>query len=102
MNLTDHQHPDAFLIAVYEMLIKIGGAHEDLQTLFIQSHNDSMPCNEWRFVGNLGYGGKYWRCQNQVTFYREDQSIERDAIAAILNIELRVLADKSGKSFPTH
>ena len=77
---------------VYNLLVLIGGAYEDDRQSFIYAHvKDKYTCNEWRFQGHLGFGGKYRRLSNRVDCYTEDSTPKRRKIIEHLNIELSKL-----------
>lgn len=74
---------------IYNLLVKIGGAREDDRDSFIHHHCESKyGCNEWRFCGKLGFGGKYRSVYNKVTCYKEDETPERVELIKQLNVEL--------------
>lgn len=60
------------------MLMKECGAEEGDRTNFIYLQSQS-EIKEWRFRGNLGDGGKFWRNDGRlyVSCYREDLTDER-------------------------
>lgn len=63
---------------IYTILVNEGGANEDDRDSFIYHHcDDKYGCIEWRFVGELGFGGKYRSVSNRVTMYREDETPKR-------------------------
>ena len=81
-----------WLARTYDILVNICGASEDMRDSFIQNHLDKNYPHEWRFIGKLGYGGKYWRTGRcYVTCYREDETDERLIIINRANIELEML-----------
>lgn len=53
---------------------------------------------EWRFQGNLGYGGKFWRRHDgwDINAYQEDYTKERKAIIKKVNGLLKELAAEIG------
>lgn len=60
---------------VYDLLVSLGGADESERQSFIYHHCDSKDgCDEWRFRGKLGFGGKYRSTTNTVTCYQEDET----------------------------
>ena len=62
-----------FLETVYAILIEFGGAGTGWEKdAFIQLHLDEKPCEEYRFGGRLGFGGKYYSRKNRVDCYIED------------------------------
>jgi hypothetical protein len=75
--------------AVYDLLEKIGGAHPVMRQGFIYAHcQDRDGCEEWRFGGKLGFGGKYRSRTNSVDCYAEDETDKILCIIDILNQEL--------------
>ena len=83
---------------VYDTLVKTAGANPNQKDSFIHNHCDSKwPCDEWRFCGLLGSGGKYWRKTNSVSCYREDETKERLTIIKKTNEELSALSDELTK-----
>lgn len=50
-------------------------------------------CNEWRFSGHLGFGGKYWSQRNDVTCYQEDMTEERRILIDKTNEKLKEFLD---------
>ena len=69
------------------VLINVCGATESsLEQLdqFIRDHYENIPyVNEYRFCGNLGFGGKFWFNDDgemYVTCYPEDETPERLAM----------------------
>lgn len=80
-------HEDAH--KVYDLLVSIGGAYEPDRDNFIYHHAKRKGgCSEWRFSGNLGFGGKYRSEYNQVDCYKEDETPERIKIMNELNVAL--------------
>ncbi len=78
---------------VYDLLVSIGGAPERDRDGFILCHIDTEhPCREYRFQGVLGFGGKYWKLDNRVNCYPEDESPTRREIMDRLNAALEQLA----------
>lgn len=84
------KHPDD----VYSILVTIGGADErDRQDFVIEHLDQESRCNEWRFMGTLGRGGKYWRKSNRVDCYAEDKNPIRNATIDQINVLLAKLPD---------
>lgn len=78
---------------VYDLLVSIGGAPEGYRYSFIFAHTaDNTICTEWRFIGLLGFGGKYRSETNSVSCYSEDETPERLSLIRKLNAELSKLA----------
>lgn len=59
---------------------------------FAENHGDY----EFRFQGDLGFGGKFWDYDGRwyVTYYAEDQTKNRDDIEIRANIALEELKQK--------
>jgi hypothetical protein len=74
---------------VYDLLVSIGGAEESERSGFIYHHCTSKDgCDEWRFCGKLGFGGKYRSQRNRVDCYKEDETPLRIGLITKLNSEL--------------
>ena len=75
---------------IYDLLQNMGGALESERSDFIYHHVISKDsCNEWRFRGKLGFGGKYRAKNNSVDCYKEDLNTERSELINTLNNELK-------------
>lgn len=72
---------------VYDILVSLGNARENDRGSFVHNHITS-GCSEWRFCGNLGFGGKYRAYRNSVDCYPEDLTKERIIIIDKINSEL--------------
>lgn len=72
---------------IFDLLVSIGGASEYIRDSFIYEFTEDS-CNEFRFIGNLGFGGKYWQ-KGYVTCYKEDETPERKNIIEKLNSEIK-------------
>jgi hypothetical protein len=80
---------------VYDQLVAIGGAREEDRDNFVYHHSEAKEkCDEWRFIGKLGFGGKYRSQRNRVDCYREDETPERNDIIERLN---KALSDYDSK-----
>lgn len=75
---------------IFDLLESIGGAHESMRSDFVHNHTEAT-CDEYRFQGHLGFGGKYRRWKNGVDCYREDETPERLDIIKRLNEALQKL-----------
>jgi len=73
---------------VYDILVTIGDANERMRESFIHYHLRESGSHEWRFSGNLGFGGKYRLDENSVDCYSEDETPERFEIIKRINEEL--------------
>lgn len=74
---------------VFDLLIKECEANPDLRDEFVRYHVTDpwyFP-TEFRFMGNLGFGGKFWNEHNRwaVSCYPEDKTEERAATVARTN-----------------
>lgn len=45
---------------VYSVLVEMVGARESGREEFVY-HQTNSVCTEFRFIGSLGFGGKFWR-----------------------------------------
>lgn len=76
---------------VYRILVEECSAPED-DYAFDHHWPD---CNEWRFIGNQGFGGKVWAGGHSaapyVTCYPEDDNAERKAARDRANARLAAL-----------
>lgn len=78
--------------SIYDLLVSIGGAYEPERDSFVYHHAKSEDgCDEWRFSGKLGFGGKYRSNRNRVDCYQEDETEERKQIIDELNNKLKDL-----------
>jgi hypothetical protein len=74
---------------VYDLLVNMGGAYEPDRYSFIYHHTESKyKCEEWRFSGKFGFGGKYRVGYNRIDYYKEDETQERNRLKDELNIKL--------------
>ena len=75
---------------IYDLLVLIGGAIEREREGFLFWHCKSKDgCDEYRFQGKLGFGGKYFSFDNVVNCYSEDLNTERSELIEKLNEELK-------------
>ena len=86
-----HVGSSAWFGSVFDLLKTVGGAHESMRSDFIYHHTSDQPCDEYRFQGKLGFGGKYWRLENRVSCYREDETPERLRVIVELDAALAKL-----------
>ncbi len=68
------------------------GASHLLRRDFVCNLSGKNPPYEYRFCGNLGFGGKYWIERNKVSCYGEHETPERLAAMEKTNQELEKLA----------
>lgn len=74
---------------IYDLLVLMGGANESEREMFIHHHcKGKYLTNEFRFRGKFGFGGKYRRLTNKVTYYREDETPNLAALAKEINTKL--------------
>lgn len=79
---------------VYDILVSVCGAYESDRELFVNNHCDEKEVTmEWRFVGNLGFGGKYRSQTNRVDCYNEDLNGKREMIIKIANNLLSMIPE---------
>lgn len=78
---------------VYDTLVQIGGAEPCWMSSFMMAHTgkDIPKCDEWRFQGSLGFGGKYRSKTNKVDCYPEDETPQRLDVIKRLNKALEEL-----------
>ena len=79
--------------AIYQVLIEECAAPADDFSVdsFIFNHRDGSQVEEYRFMGNLGFGGKFWQRRMAVSCYPEDTTPEREASMERANARLAVL-----------
>ncbi len=65
-----------------------------LMLQFSDAHTRTPPCDEFRFQGRLGFGGKYRRKTNTVDCYPEDETPGRLVLIAETNAALSELKEK--------
>ena len=91
---------------IYDLLASIGGAAESMRESFIYHHCEAKDgCDEWRFQGKLGTGGKYYSRMNRVDSYTEDRTQEVENIINELNYNLslwNLLSKYTGKAWKHH
>ena len=84
---------------IYDILVRLGGAAENGRRGFVHSHEGTpqVECEEWRFQGKLGFGGKYWSGQNKVNCYYEDETPAYRELLDQINTELGKLDDADSR-----
>jgi len=83
-----------YLNRVYDILVETCGASEYWRDNFLQTMADG-DCREYRFQGDLGFGGKLYRTDRvYVGYYPEDKTPERDAMVAAANERIAALNGK--------
>lgn len=82
-----------FFDGVYDILVTHGKATESMRAPFLHHHTEAkIACEEWRFEGLLGFGGKYRSAYNKVDCYAEDLNPKRRLLIDKINqllVELR-------------
>jgi hypothetical protein len=85
--------------AAYTVLVLHAGANDDAadrEAFVCHVAHPLRPCEEYRFCGALGWGGKFRNNGNNqgvpyVDFYREHETEQRVEIARNANLALREL-----------
>ena len=86
---------------IYDILEEIG-ASSNMRDSFIHIQTNSQ-CDEWRFMGKLGFGGKFWnewsysanKPKWRVSCYLEDENEKTIKIIEETNNKLKLLANVS-------
>lgn len=75
---------------IYILLVEYGGAREGISELysFILWFLDTES-SQYRFQGIFGFGGKYFKQTNVVSYYKENWTDELDEKMNILNKKLK-------------
>lgn len=83
---------------IYDILVKDAGAVESERDMFIHVHTKS-DCDEYRFQGKFGFGGKFWSKYLDINYYSEDKTKELDKLRDSINekIMLSVYGNAIGK-----
>jgi hypothetical protein len=78
--------------AVYDVLVQHASADEDGRDDFAVAQMRGQV-DEYRFVGSLGFGGKFWNCNDRwyVTCYAEDLTAAGQAAVDATNTALDAL-----------
>lgn len=80
---------------IYDILVEECGANETKRENFVWSMCDSKyPTHEYRFIGNLGFGGKVWNLGHKawyVSCYKEDNNEVKQKAIDRANEKLLVL-----------
>jgi len=78
---------------IYRILVDECGADPESEGDFVLAFSSSMKApSEWRFCGNLGFGGKYRHPNMRVDCYPEDSTPERELMISRANKRLQELA----------
>lgn len=82
--------------AVFDVLVRHCGQRddEDARSDFIYAHREDAeyPVREYRFMGSLGFGGKFWSDSMRVSCYLENETPERVEAIRLANAELARLS----------
>ena len=81
--------------AVYAVLVEECGAPVISFDDFVSVFTGTSPTQEWRFCGDLGFGGKFRHPEMRVNCYPEDETPVRLAVIQQANARLAVI----GKEF---
>lgn len=77
--------------AVWDVLVEHAGASEAGREDFVIVQAAGR-CDEYRFIGSLGFGGKFWTSTSErrwyVTAYPEDTTPERQRVIDVTNAAL--------------
>jgi hypothetical protein len=77
---------------VYDILVRLGGAVERDRDGFVYHHSRADDiCEEWRFSGSLGYGGKYYSDYNRIDCYKENFNEKTKVVIDKINKELKMV-----------
>jgi hypothetical protein len=86
--------PIALANLIWDILVADAGAMEQERNSFIQAQTrDEYRCTEFRFCGDLGFGGKFWVNNDRiyVSCYPEDMTKKRGDIIEKVNAKLAAL-----------
>ncbi len=75
--------------STYSILVKHAGAIDSPMERHCFEVAIKGGCEEYRFIGTLGFGGKYRPKRNEVDCYPEDRNPKRDAAIKATNAALR-------------
>jgi hypothetical protein len=83
--------------AIYDILVRECGAAEGREwsypsrAHFVHEFTRERPTDEYRFMGKLGAGGKFWPRDMRVSYYRENETSEREEMVRRANEALLAL-----------
>lgn len=85
---------------VYNILTHYAGARNDAHNKEDFFYSQAKGETEYRFIGNLGFGGKLWNNRGHiyVNCYTEDMTPEREQIINKVNILLKKFDKREFKS----
>lgn len=86
----------AFYGKVYDLLVSQGQIRADVHKrnhFSLYFTEDEGAVREWRFCGDLGFGGKFWHNNGRhyVSYYIEDKTAKREKLANRLNAAIAEL-----------
>lgn len=77
---------------IYRILVDECGANSKNEGHFVSTFSSASNVpSEWRFSGNLGFGGKYRHPGMRVDCYPEDSTPDREAMISRANVRLQEL-----------
>lgn len=85
--------------AVYDVLVEECGATSILNDPYARNNFQSSVTQdgftEYRFIGKLGFGGKFWDSHGKwyVSCYPEDRTAERNTMIATANVRLEAMRE---------
>lgn len=84
--------------AVYDILVQYCGASSDEHDQYSFMYHQTTGCREYRFMGNLGFGGRFWNLLREwsVNCYTEDVNPERQVMIDEANKALKGLRESYG------
>jgi hypothetical protein len=81
--------PFEIFTRAYDILVDQAGApgRAETRASFVSHFTTHRGALEWRFMGSLGFGGKFWRNDGRyyITCYREDETKKRKAVIDKVN-----------------
>jgi len=88
---------------IWDAIVEHAGANDHFyaKSEFVHAVARSAEhCSEWRFVGSLGFGGKFRNNGNNdntphVDCYPEDETPERRAVIENTNAAIKLIVDKT-------
>jgi hypothetical protein len=84
--------------AIYDILVRECGAAEGRdwsypgRAHFVAMLTCERPTDEYRFMGSLGFGGKFYARDMRVGYYGENRTPEREEMVRRANEALKALA----------
>lgn len=77
---------------IYQILVDQVGANSKEDDFVTFAHYMERDCREFRFVGNLGFGGKFYNDGRwRISCYSEDSNEERDTVIENVNRQLQLM-----------